>query len=114
MVSIENFRKMALVLPETTESLHFDKPSFRIKNKIFATVHTNDKKAMLKLTLVQQSVFSDIDKTIIYPVPGGWGRQGAAFVELSKVKKEILKEALGCAWRNTASKTIIKKYFPES
>lgn len=113
MVSIENFRKMALSLPETTESLHFDKPSFRIKNKIFATIHTNDKRAMVKLSLVEQSVFSDIDRTIIYPVPGGWGRQGATFVELAKVKREILKEALECAWRNTASKTLIKKYFPE-
>ncbi|MEO8772215.1 MAG: MmcQ/YjbR family DNA-binding protein [Ferruginibacter sp.] len=108
MVSIENFRKMALLLPEATESLHFDKPSFRIKNKIFATLHLSNKIAMLKLSLVQQSVFSDIDRTIIYPVPGGWGRQGATFVELAKVKKEILKEALVCAWRNTASKTLLK------
>lgn len=112
MVSIEKFRAMALSLPEATESLHFDKPSFRIKDKIFATLHTEDKKAMLKLSLVEQSVFSDTDKTIIFPVPGGWGRQGATFVTLSKVKKEILKEALECAWRNAASKTLRKKYFP--
>lgn len=112
MVSIEQFIKMAMALPEVTESLHFDKPSFRIKNKIFATLHVNDKRAMVKLSLVEQSVFSDIDRTIIYPVPGGWGRQGATFVELTKVKKEILKEALESAWRITAPKTLINKYFP--
>ncbi len=113
MVSIDSFRKMALSLPEATESLHFDKPSFRVKNKIFATIHTSDKRVMVKLTLVEQSVFSDIDRAIIYPGPGGWGRQGATFVELSKVKKEILKEAVEAAWRNTAPKPLIKKYFPD-
>ena len=113
MVSIDRFRKIALSLPGTTEPLHFDKPSFRVKNKIFATIHTRDKRVMVKLTLVEQSVFTDIDRTIIYPVPGGWGRQGATFVELSKVKKEILKEALEAAWRNTAPKPLIKKHFPD-
>lgn len=101
-----------MALPEVTESVHFDKPSFRIKNKIFATLHEKDKRAMVKLTLIEQSVFSGIDKTIIYPVPGGWGRQGATFVELPKVKKEIVKEALESAWKNTATQTLIKKYFP--
>ena len=103
---------MAMSLPETTESLHFEKPSFRVKEKIFATLHVNDKRAMVKLTLVEQSIFADIDRAIIYPVPGGWGRQGATFVELAKVKKEILTEALEAAWRNTAPKTLLKKYFP--
>ena len=54
----------------------------------------------------------DIDGTIIYPVPVEWRRQGATSVELTKVKTAKLKEALECGWRNTASKTLIKKYFP--
>jgi hypothetical protein len=112
MVSINVFRIMAMSLPEATESLHFDKPAFRIRNKIFASLHEHDKKVMVKLSLIEQSVFSDIDRTIIYPVPGGWGRQGATFVELAKVKKGILKEALECAWRNTAPKSLLKKYYP--
>ncbi len=110
MVSIDNFRKMALSLPEVTEQPHFHLASFRIKNKIFATLNTAEKKAMLKLTLVEQSVFSDIDRNIIYPVPGGWGKQGATFIELTKVKKDIFKDALESAWRNTAPKTLLKKF----
>ena len=33
---------------------------------------------MVKLSLVDQSVFCDMNKDAIYPVPGGWGKQGAA------------------------------------
>jgi hypothetical protein len=67
---------------------------------------------MVKLSLVEQSVFCDIDRDIIYPVPGGWGKQGATFIELTKVKKQIVEEALLRAWRSTAPKTMIKKYMP--
>ena len=35
---LETARKFALALPETTEEPHFEKSSFRVKGKIFATV----------------------------------------------------------------------------
>lgn len=50
MVDLEHFRKLALSFPDTEEKPHFDIPSFRYKDKIFATYHTKDNRAMLKLT----------------------------------------------------------------
>ena len=111
MVSMMVARQLALSLPEVIELPHFDKASFRINNKIFSTLWEGEKKMMVKLSLVDQSVFCDIDKTTIYPVPGTWGKQGATFIELSKTKKEIVKETLLCAWKIAASKTLVKKYF---
>ena len=112
MVSIDTARQLALTLPETIEQPHFRLASFRVKNKIFATLWEAEKKMMVKLSLIDQSVYCSIDKNIIYPVPGGWGKQGATFIELNKVKKQILKEALEAAWRNTAPKILLKKYIP--
>ena len=114
MVSINTARQLALSLPEATEQPHFHLSSFRVKNKIFSTLWEADKKLMVRLSLVDQSVFCVIDKNIIYPVPGGWGRQGATFIELSKAKKQIVKEALTCAWKATAPETMLKKYMPET
>ena len=37
-MNLEQARRFALSLPETTEEPHFDKSSFRVKGKIFATV----------------------------------------------------------------------------
>ena len=113
MISINSARELALSLPEVKESPHFALVSFRIKNRIFSTLWEREKKMMVKLSLVDQSVFCDIDRNIIYPVPGGWGRQGATFIELTKVKKQIVREALACAWKFTAPKTMVKKYMPE-
>jgi hypothetical protein len=46
------------------------------------------------LSLVDQSVFCAFDKAVIYPVPNKWGKQGATFVELKKVRKTMLKDAM--------------------
>ncbi|MBC7887384.1 MAG: MmcQ/YjbR family DNA-binding protein [Ferruginibacter sp.] len=102
MIDIETFKNLALSFPETVELPHFEKTSFRIKNKIFATLDTNYLKACLKLTETDQSVFCAIDKTIIYPVNNKWGKQGWTFVELQQVKKTILKDILSKAYTSVA------------
>ena len=104
MVSLEIFRQMALSFVDAVELPHFHLQSFRVKKKIFATLHEKDNRAMLKLPLADQSVFCSYDESIFFPVPGGWGKGGATFVDLKKVKKDILKEALEIAYNNAASK----------
>lgn len=111
MVSIESARKLALSLPEAEEKKHFHLPDFRVKNKIFASLHGDKKLMMVKLSLIDQSVFCAFDKEIIYPVPGGWGKRGATFINLKKIKKEMLLDALTVAWKITASQKLIRQYF---
>jgi predicted DNA-binding protein (MmcQ/YjbR family) len=57
MVSIDTFRKLALSFPEATEELHFEKTSFRVKKKIFATYDDIKKRACIKLSEIDQDVF---------------------------------------------------------
>lgn len=112
MISIATARK-SVSLPEVEEKSHFETPDFRIKNKIFASLHVDKSLMMVKLSIVDQSVFCAFDKEVIYPVPGGWGRRGATFMNLKKVKKEMLLDALTTAWKNTAPSKLVMKYFPE-
>ncbi|MEP7143786.1 MAG: MmcQ/YjbR family DNA-binding protein [Ferruginibacter sp.] len=110
MVDTETFKKLVLSYPETIELPHFEKTSFRAKKKIFATLDTTRKIACLKLSEIDQSVFSDIDKSIIYPVSNKWGKQGWTYVELKKVKKSVLKDALAKSFIEvTATKPPAKK-----
>ena len=100
MISNEVFRKMALSFAGAIELLHFYRASFRVNKKIFANLLEKEQLAMLKLPLIEQSVFCAFDKMIIYPVPGGWGTKGATYVELKKVKKGMLKDAMTVAFNN--------------
>jgi hypothetical protein len=68
---------------------------------------------MVKLSPIDQSVFCAFDETVIYPVPGGWGRKGATMINLKKVKKSMLLDALTTAWKTVAPPKLVKKYFPQ-
>ena len=77
------FRKMALSLPEVSESSHMGHPDFRVGGKIFATL--------------EQELFVQIDPAGFQPVKGGWGRQGATNVQLRSAKKSAVRDALAAA-----------------
>jgi hypothetical protein len=113
MVTTDSVRQLALSFPETDEHPHFERIAFRVKKKIFATLSEKDKTLNLKLTLVDQSVFCAFDNSIIYPVPGGWGRQGATTVNLKKVKKSMLKDALTTAYCTVAPPKLAEKFLPK-
>jgi hypothetical protein len=104
MVDFATFRNMALALPGAEEQPHFHLASFRAGKKIFATLWEKENRAMLKLSLVSQSVFCSYDPAIFFPVPGGWGKKGATFVDLAKVPKNIFKDALTTAYKEVTEK----------
>jgi predicted DNA-binding protein (MmcQ/YjbR family) len=110
MVSATAVREAALVLPESEEKAPFENPSFCIRKKIFATMRLKEKRVVLKLSLIDQSVFTSFDHTIFYPVSGIWGKQGWTIVELAKVKKSMFTDALTCAFRQVAPDSLTKKY----
>jgi hypothetical protein len=113
MVTIAEVRKLALFFPETDEHPHFERKAFRVKKKIFATLSEKDMILNLKLTVEDQSVFCAFDKTVIYPVPGGWGRMGFTSVNLKKVKKTMFKDALTVAYCTTAPPKLAEKFLPK-
>lgn len=104
MIPVATFRKLAMSFLEVVELPHFEKASFRINKKIFATLDEKKCIGMLSLSLIDQSVFCDMSNGEIFPVPGGWGKQGATYFDLKKVKKKILEDAMQCSYNLVASK----------
>ena len=109
MVSIKTVRELALALPEVIEAPHFDKQSFRVNDKIFATLWEKEKICVVMFSPLTQSLFLKIDPTAIYPHPSKWGLKGATVFELSKVKKEWLQNALVEAYCEKAPKKLADK-----
>lgn len=106
MVTIAALRNLALSFPEVTEEPHFEKTSFRVKQKIFATYDDKNKTACIKLAEMDQDVFSSADKTVIYPVANQWGKQGWTMVELKKVRRNLFTDALKAAYCEVAPKKL--------
>ena len=112
MIDIETVRELALSFDEAVEQPHFEKSSFRVRKKIFATLDTEKKTLVLKFSPADQSAFSAFDKSVIYPVPGGWGRKGWTIVELEKVERDIFEDALTTSYCTVAPKKLAEKYRP--
>lgn len=98
MVTFDYLRAMSLSFPEVTEEPHVDKVSFRVRKKIFATYDAGEDRATLKLSEMDQDIFSKADRAAIYPVPNTWGKRGWTSVELKKVKKKLFQQALLTAY----------------
>jgi hypothetical protein len=112
-MTANDFRRMALSLPETEERAHMSHPDFRVGGKIFATLGYPDKsRAMVKLPPEHRHNFSKDYPDVFVPVKGAWGRRGATSVYLKAADKEALHKAITAAWRNTAPKRLAQQ-FPE-
>jgi hypothetical protein len=108
-MTFDDFRTIALSLPDAFESAHMDHPDFRVCGKIFATIWPDEGWGMVKLTLEQQSLFMRDEPEVFVPVKGGWGRKGATNVRLESANPTIVRNALVTAWRNIAPKKIAMK-----
>ena len=104
----EDFRALALALPQATESSHMGQPDFRIRTKIFATIAPGENRGMVKLTREQQTLLAEAEPNIFTPVPGGWGVRGATHVHLAHADRASVTSALQMAWRNTAPPSLAR------
>lgn len=106
----DEFRNLALALPDVQECAHMNHPDFRVGGRIFATLGYPDEAwAMVKLFPDQQTAFIAADPKTFSPVKGAWGKQGCTSILLEKAKKRKVQEALHAAWRKTAVRQAIRK-----
>jgi hypothetical protein len=109
-MTADEFRSLALRLPEALEDAHMGHPDFRVRNKIFATLSWRDEDlGMVKLTPEQQAEFMRSEPNVFEPVNGAWGRHGGTYVRLQAATEPAVRQALVAAWRNTAPKRLAQQ-----
>nr|WP_294858892.1 MmcQ/YjbR family DNA-binding protein [uncultured Fluviicola sp.] len=107
MTNFSQLFDYAMSLPEATEEPHFEKKSYRVKKKIFATVGTEADFFVVKLTPIQQSVFCSWDESACCPTPDKWGLQGWTRVYFGKVDEDFLKDIVKTSYSNVAPKKLV-------
>ena len=95
-----DFRRLALSFEGSEEGSHFGAADFRMGGRIFATLAAEKQGyGNLMITPEQQAMFVAEAPEIFVPIPGGWGRNGATHVVLSKANEDVLLGALRTAWK---------------
>lgn len=112
-MTADDFRTLALSLPEAVEAEHMGHPDFRVRGNIFATLAPGETKGMVKLTPEQQKLFVRTESALFEPVNGAWGKRGCTYVRLEAATELAVRQALDAAWRNTAPKRLVQQHDAE-
>ena len=108
-MTADDFRRLALSLPEASEQQHMGHPDFRVGGKIFATLGPDEIWGMVKLTPEEQAALIKSEPEAYEPASGAWGRRGCTIVRLRKAKVLTLRHAMLAAWRLTAPKRLVER-----
>ncbi len=90
-------RKLALSLEGAFEVTHVDRPAFRTKRKIFATLPPREHAVNLMFDPPTQEFFCEQAPGVIEPLPGGWGRMGMSRCDLTRADESLIHSALKAA-----------------
>ncbi len=96
-VSKARVRKLALALEGAFEVTHVDRPAFRTKRKIFATLPPAESAVNLMFDVATQEFFCEHAPDAVEPLPGGWGRMGMSRCDLAKADESLVHSALKAA-----------------
>jgi hypothetical protein len=104
----QDFRRLALALPEVEESEHHQHPDFRLGGKVFASLAANGEWAMVKVPLEVQAQLVRDHAGEISAFAGAWGARGCTRLVLAKLLPAVVAPALSAAWRENAGAKLRK------
>jgi hypothetical protein len=95
-------------MPEAEERQHHGHPDFRVRNKIFATLWPKESRAVVKLSLPQQSELLKSSPHVFST--NAWSHQGWTNVHLSKITAARFREVVENSWRRVAPKRLVAEH----
>ncbi|HVJ28958.1 MAG TPA: MmcQ/YjbR family DNA-binding protein [Gammaproteobacteria bacterium] len=104
-MKIADVRRLALALPEATEAPHFDRTSFRVRDKIFATVGSDGRDMNVFVDDEQREIMVKVDPRAYETRM--WGKSGYLHVHLAKAKARDVETLLQSAWERKAPKKLV-------
>ena len=109
MITAEEFRRAALSLPEAVERETWGHPTFRVRDKLFATLSDDGRLAGVKATREEQAALVAAAPET-FGVPAYVGRHGWVSVQLATADPDEVRELLVEAWRRTAPRRLLATY----
>ncbi len=97
-MTADDFREIVLALDGAAEGAHMGHPDFRANGRIFASLHSDDRFGMVKLTPGEQAVLLREHPKTFEPSAGAWGRQGCTNVVLAKASRPAVRAAVKLAF----------------
>ncbi len=105
-----DIRAIALSLPEAEEHPHFDRPSFRVRGKIFVTLppvqDDGVHRVVLKLPAPVKESLQQNDAGAIVS-PGNWDKGGWTQLDIRRMDEDKMADLVRLAWKQVAPKKLL-------
>jgi hypothetical protein len=99
------FRRLALSLPEAHEAPHFDRASFRVGKRIFATMTGDGSEAMIRVEpRARLYALLKAQPELFFSYAGYTERGGALGIHLARADRDTVRQLLVDSWRRIAPK----------
>lgn len=108
-MSGDEFRRLALALPEAVEQETWGHPTFRVRAKMFAAMSTEGDSASVKASREAQAALVGSEPET-FSVAKYVGQHGWIGIRLERVDPDEAAELLDEAWRATAPKRVVATY----
>jgi hypothetical protein len=108
MATCRQVRTIAMSLPEALEKEHWGRPSFRVRDRIFATLNEAERRAVVKTGEPEQELI-EASGVNTYDT-GGFARLGWRGLELDGLSADMLRALIIAAWKRVATKRGLKAF----
>lgn len=108
MSTVDDLRELALALPESSERRTWGMPTFRVRDKIFASIHPQHG-AGVKISREERGELAAAEPAKFY-----WTAHDEKFsmmrLHLAVIARDELAELVTDAWRFTAPKSLVDRF----
>lgn len=95
-------RRFALSLEGAVEQPHVDRASFRVRNRIFATMTPDGREAMVRVPVEEVGTFLDSAPDVFFSYGKWTTNSGMLGVRLADVDAGLMKELVRESWKRVA------------
>jgi hypothetical protein len=107
----DDFRRLVLAFPETTEGRHGALPTFHVRGRRFATLGWPEPgKVSMALGLDEQELVLAACPLVFERAQGAWGRRGHSFLNLRTADEATIRSIITMAWRRSAPARLARSF----
>lgn len=109
MATADDYRRIALALPEVIEESHYGSPAYKAGKKFLTRLREDGENVVIPMNRDERDFWIESEPELFHVTPHYQNWNGV-LVRLAKVEPERLEELLSAAWLFVATPTMRKRH----
>jgi hypothetical protein len=105
MATLDDVRRLALSLPETSERPCYGTPGFYVRKHLFARIRSDDETVVVKVDIGERELLMGAEPDVFF-ITDHYREYGYVLVRVDAIGEDELREVLTDAWLIAAPKRL--------